>query len=1137
MRTLYLFDSGSIFSFLSVVTRVVVVSAMSVGAVNSLSAAESLKAAESLNAAEPVGGTLAQSLAQEGVESLAADALRMGDPMRGAAIFHASYLTCTACHAAGAGLSPLGPNLATPHAQTHTGDAAPLTVSQLREHLVESLLEPSKTISPEYRTTTILTTEGRSISGIVSRESAEMVVVRDAAAGGREIEIPLATLEERSTSAVSLMPVGLVNLLADRQQFLDLVRYLDEIARGGPDRAMALRPAAALLAPPVPAAYEREIDHASFIAEWANVEKSGAALARGEKLYSRVCANCHGTLAAPGSLPTALRFAEGKSKFGSDPHAMYRTLTLGAGQMVAQGWMVPSQKYDVIHYVRETFLKDKNSTQYAAITPEYLAALPAGSSRGPEPSLIEPWRIHDYGPFLSGSIEVGSDGNNVARKGLAVRLDPGAGGVGRGHVWILYELDTLRAAAIWSGDAFIDWKGINFDGSHGTHPHVNGQIIAAVSTLPGWADHTGSFTDPRPLGRDKKPYGPLPTPHARFRSLHHTRDGIVLDYMVGDTRVLETAQLKAGQAALSAATGTAAAAGSALQQPIVARVWWIAPHAGELLTRVAAIDAMNKKTSAALLGISAAADAKLEERDGFYTLVLPAHSEPLVVAVAIAGGQSGPADGEAFAQWVAKQPNPESPKLLVGIPAEKLWDATIETRIATGADAGSFAIDVLPTPAVNPWNAQIRLGGIDFLGTDDRQKESAALCTWDGDVWTVGGLASADGVLRWRRIATGLYQPLGLKVIDGVMYVTCRDRIVTLHDTDGDGLTDRYDTFNTDQQVTEHFHEFAMGLETDAAGNLYYAKSARHAMPAVVPHHGTLLKVTRDGSTTEIVANGFRAANGVCVEPDGTFYVTDQEGHWNPKNRINHVRPGGFYGNMFGYHGVTDDSDTAMEPPVAWITNEFDRSPAELLRVTSKSWTPLVGALLELSYGQGRMHLVLTQTVPPAQAAGMPRLQGGLIALPVPDLPTGIMRGRFHPTDGHLYTCGLFAWAGNRTEPGGLFRVRRTTLPLRMPVELATTADGLRLTFSEPLDRTRATDPQAWHYKSWGLKRTANYGSNHIDTQEHRLKAADLSSDGRTVTLHIEGIAPTWCYEVRWNVADADGAPLEGRIHGTIHSL
>ena len=97
-----------------------------------------------------------------------------------------------------------------------------------------------------------------------------------------------------------------------------------------------------------------------------------------------------------------------------------------------------------------------------------------------------------------------------------------------------------------------------------------------------------------------------------------------------------------------------------------------------------------------------------------------------------------------------------------------------------------------------------------------------------------------------------------------------RDRIVRLIDLDGDGQTDRYDTFNDDHQVTEHFHEFAMGLETDADGNVYYAKSARHALPAVVPHHGTLLKVKPDGSATEIVAQGFRAANGVCVEADGT---------------------------------------------------------------------------------------------------------------------------------------------------------------------------------------------------------------------------------------------------------------------------
>ena len=64
------------------------------------------------------------------------------------------------------------------------------------------------------------------------------------------------------------------------------------------------------------------------------------------------------------------------------------------------------------------------------------------------------------------------------------------------------------------------------------------------------------------------------------------------------------------------------------------------------------------------------------------------------------------------------------------------------------------------------------------------------------------------------------------------------------------------------------------------------------------------------------MATGFRAANGVCLNPDGTWIVTDQEGHWNPKNRINYVKEGGFYGNMMGYHDIADSSDSAMQQPL-----------------------------------------------------------------------------------------------------------------------------------------------------------------------------------------------------------------------------
>jgi putative heme-binding domain-containing protein len=1054
--------------------------------------------------AAQVGG-LADRLAGEDRQTLAAACVNAGDPARGARVFHVAQLACITCHSTGAGPVALGPDLARMPAD--------INAEQLPAYLVEALLDPSATIRAEYRGMTIVNDEGQSLTGIVVRETPEEVVLRDAAAAGRELSIPRGSIEASIPATVSLMPAGLVNLLADREQFLDLVAYLVDIAQGGPSRAAELRPDPTFFAAAVPAAWENDIDHAAFVGDWADPSISRAALKRGGDIYARVCANCHGTLDAPGSLPTAPRFAQARLKAGSDPYSLYRTLTSGTGQMVAQTWMVPSQKYDVIHYLRETFFRDRNPSLYAEVSPDYLAGLPRGTSRGPEPASLETWRLHDYGPFLAGSFEVGSDGSNVARKGLSVRLDAGPGGVSRGQAWILHELDTLRAAALWTGSGFIDWAGINFDGRHGAHPRLAGDVIVQLATQPGWADPvTGSFADSRPLGRDGLPYGPLP--YARFHALHHAGDQVVLEYRVGNTRVLESASMPQR----SAAVGTA---GAPVTSPaVVIRSFSFGPRPQPLAARLAMLPA-----TARIVGAQHETPSpQLVERDGCIDLLVPAGDLPLDVHVAFASA-------EAPVDPLVSLLTPPSPSSLIGRPAQSLWATPLSTQMAKGDESGPLAIDVLTAPNQNPWNAQLRFSGLDFLNATG---DTAVLCTWDGDVWRVEGLTAADGRLTWRRIASGLYQPLGIKVIEGVIHVGCRDRIVRLIDLDGDGQTDRYDTFNDDHQVTEHFHEFAMGLETDAEGNVYYAKSARHALPAVVPHHGTLLKVNRDGSGTEIVAQGFRAANGVCVESDGTFWVTDQEGHWNPKNRINHVRPGGFYGNMLGFHGVTDASDAAMEPPAVWITNAFDRSPAELLRVPLGRFEPLAGHLLELSYGEGRIHLVLTEPVTDPRGLGGRVLQGALVPLPMDDLPTGIMRGRFGPVDGHLYTCGLHAWAGNRTAPGGFFRVRRTPHPLRLPLSLHAAAGILELTFSTPL-AAGAENPASWQLRTWEIDRTQEYGSPHRDEQSRAIQSAALSADGRSITLTVPGFAAARCYALSWQLPAADGSVVEGSLNGTLH--
>ncbi len=282
--------------------------------------------------------TLSEQLLREKAETLARSAREHGDPYRGALVFHRAELGCVRCHATGDAdaAARLGPDLAA--LGKDTADA----------HFVESILLPSKVIKKGFETVTLTLKDGKIVTGILAEERGDAVVLRDAARDGKLLTVLKKDIDERNDKGPSLMPEGLANILAGRQEFLDLVRYLMEIAAGGPERARELRPAASLFAAAPLPEYERDLDHAGLLRSL-----DGNSLKRGEAIYTRVCANCHGTKDQPGSMPTSLRFAEGKFKNGADPFQMYQTLTHGYGMMTAQTWMVPQQKYDVIHYIRE----------------------------------------------------------------------------------------------------------------------------------------------------------------------------------------------------------------------------------------------------------------------------------------------------------------------------------------------------------------------------------------------------------------------------------------------------------------------------------------------------------------------------------------------------------------------------------------------------------------------------------------------------------------------------------------------------------------------------------------------------------------------------------------------------------------
>jgi hypothetical protein len=189
------------------------------------------------------------------------------------------------------------------------------------------------------------------------------------------------------------------------------------------------------------------------------------------------------------------------------------------------------------------------------------------------------------------------------------------------------------------------------------------------------------------------------------------------------------------------------------------------------------------------------------------------------------------------------------------------------------------------------------------------------------------------------------------------------------------------------------------------------------------------------------------------------------------------------------------------------------------------------GALLNLSYGRGRIEIVVMDET--AEGA-----QGALCALPLPDFPTGIMRGRFHPETGQLYVCGLSAWGSSQAEQeGGFYRLRRTGKPAYVPVRWHIARNGIELTFSDVLERGSASDRTSYAVKVWGLRRSAEYGSPRINERSLTVSHAELLPDGRTLRLTLPSLAPTEMIEITCELKDEGGQDVVRVITGTIHRL
>ncbi|MGV9239094.1 family 16 glycoside hydrolase, partial [Streptomyces nigra] len=414
---------------------------------------------------------------------------------------------------------------------------------------------------------------------------------------------------------------------------------------------------------------------------------------------------------------------------------------------------------------------------------------------------------------------------------------------------------------------------------------------------------------------------------------------------------------------------------------------------------------------------------------------------------------------------------------------------------------------------LRPDGFEPQVTGMDWL-PDGR----LALTTWGGSQTTTGEVYLLDHVtgktsrdkVTVKKIASGLREPMGIKYVDGSLYVSQKHELTRLVDTDRDFVTDEYRTVAT-WPYGGNFHEFAFGLlyrdgyfYVNLSVAIDYGGATTTPQPA--PGRGTTYRISKKTGKVQPIAGGLRTPNGIGWGPGGDLFTTDNQGGWLPASKLVHIKRDRFFNHYTEPSGPFDDRP--VTEPVLWLPqNEIANSPSTPLYLRKGRFA---GQLLigDVTYG-GLQRAYLEKVKGQYQGAVFRYTQG---------LEAGVNRITMGP-DGAVYAGGLGA-DGNWGQEGKLkFGLQKltpnggNTFDVK---EMRAVPGGFDLEYTQPLSQD-TVDKLASRYQAeqWRYTPTSDYGGPKIAEERLGVRSATLAKDGRTVLLRLDGLKPGRVVHVR----------------------
>ena len=795
----------------------------------------------------------------------------------------------------------------------------------------------------------------------------------------------------------------------------------------------------------------------------------------GRELYNLHCVSCHGPEGKLAINPLARRFAADEFKYGADPYSIWKTISYGNGLMFRwDAVLTPKERYQLTHYITELIIKKHNPGQLVELNEDYFAGLPERAAKDAKVQEANKQKVEvavgmvdgsggknmDYGPFMQHSVSYGEIKNKNAEYFEDTTEKAMIIDLPNDLVFC-YDATLMSVSGIWKGK-IANAEKTNYMSYKGSRPLIpGGEVLYKNIDTPCWAVN-------RPDNLKKE--------NIKYLGHYLHEDQVILKYKIGDREILETPAVSKNGKEWS-------------------RNFRIGPGASTLYLKLAK-------------GENGASNSP-QLQDGKYVQIAPS-DKTHTYSFAVARSKRldlGKIDHSSHHDFG---------KLTKGGP--RRWPTDVQTVVDPGENNNGYALDILTAPLANPWGSWMRTTAIDFF-----EDGTIAVCTLSGDVWIVKTEKDNPNALTWSRYASGMYEPLGLRVVKDEIYVRGRDRITKLHDLNNDGEADYYESFYEDPaQIGPSYHAFVYDLQTDKHGYFYYSQSGYKS-----PLEGAVVKVSSDGKYASFVGTDLRNPNGLGYIPSkGWVTIAD-----NPSGQAV------FNGFTIAKEGVHYGYEKNRTQPMLVVLPAAEDSSSGGQCESNKDWGPLGGSVIHTSYSRKNAFYCFLQDLKPFP-------NGFAVKFPF-ELKSGLMRPRVHPKNGEVYIVAQKGWDTSGQVDGVIYRFRKTGEPTTMIVNAEATSTGIQVTFGSDLD-PESVNPNAFKAEripdkkkkegedysvELGNIKLINSKTLHVEIQNLEKEKLEnrTNKDG---SFHVKP-----AISITFDLNAKDGSPIQQTLHATINSL